>query len=341
MPETPIHLGVDVGTQGVRCVAWREGGIVARHTAPLRTANPQSGWATQNPEEIWAAFREAVGGTVAALGPDRSAVHGLGIDATASIFITAPDGRPLMDSILWMDVRAEEYARTIGALVGQPESAELPWSKALWLFEHRPDLFQSGNQLVEVADWLIWRLTGQPVRSYASALLKWHAASRSGLPEWAKLFPEVVELLPTRVVGVAEPVEVIQPRAAESLGLPPGQVLVAGPIIDAYAGAIGSGALQNGTMALILGSSNCELFHGHDLPRQAGLWGPFADVYGLGLDVLEAGQPSTGSVVRWVERHFGHGLPLGELDRQAAAVAPGSDGLKVFPAFQGVRSPWP
>lgn len=143
------------------------------------------------------------------------------------------------------------------------------------------------------------------------------------------------------MVGIGEKVGLIRPDVLGDLHLAPHRsVSVAAPIIDAYAGAIGSGSLQEGTMALILGTSTCALFHGKFEPT-AGLWGPFPDFYHVGLDVLEAGHPSTGSVVRWVERHLGRGLSLDELDGMAQTVPPGCLGLKVLPAFQGIRSPWP
>jgi ribulose kinase len=338
--QQAIYLGIDVGTQGIRGVAWQAGQIVARADTPLITHTPRSGWATQKLDEIWQSFQSVIRALGDQLGPRRDWVRGLGLDATASILLVTADGVPLTDVLLWMDVRAGAYVQTIGGLMGRPESAELPWSKALWLYEHHAPLFRQ-NLLVEVADWLTWRLTGLWTRSESSAVLKWHGQPPTYLPEWANLFPEISQALPRRVVGVAEPLATIRPEVARDLHLSDQPVVVAGSLIDAYAGAIGSGALEEGSMALILGSSSCELFHGLHFSATAGLWGPFHDIYHAGLDVLEAGQPSTGSVVRWVQKNLGAHRPLDELDAQASQVAPGCLGLKVFPAFQGIRSPWP
>ncbi|MCY0900125.1 MAG: FGGY-family carbohydrate kinase [Firmicutes bacterium] len=338
--DNNIYLGIDVGTQGIRGIAWQSGEIVARAQVALVTRTPQSGWAMQELAHIWSGFRFVVTNLAGQLGDRCHLIRGLGIDATASILLVTPCGEPLTDVLLWMDVRAKDYVETIGGLMGRPESAELPWSKALWLYEHHGALFR-GNRLVEVADWLTWRLTGEWTRSESSAILKWHAQLPNYLPEWANLFPEIADALPKRVVRVAEPVGVIQRAVAEELNLSDNPIVIPGSLIDAYAGAIGSGALEDGSMALILGSSTCELFHGRGFTATAGLWGPFHDIYHVGLDVLEAGQPSTGSVVRWVQRNFAPGCTLEELDLRASKVNPGSLGLKVFPAFQGVRSPWP
>ncbi len=334
-------LGIDVGTQGVRCVALDgERRVVGRGESPLATESPRDGWAVQRAEAIWNGVQAAVRDVVQGLGRQANQITAIGLDATASLLVADENGQPLTDVILWMDVRAEKEAKLIGGLTGRVESAELPWPKAVWLSHHHGDVFKPEHRLVEVADWIIWRMTGEVTRSQASAVLKWYGTAPHYLPEWANLFSTVRQALPRRVVRAGEVAGICLPDVAEAMGLAR-DVCVAGPMIDAYAGAVGSGALKVGTMALILGSSNCELFHGHRLAAAAGLWGPFKDIYDLDLEVLEAGQPSTGSVARWVEHTMGQGLSLPELDRLAAELRPGADGVKFFPAFQGVRSPWP
>ena len=334
-------LGIDIGTQGVRCVALdEERRVVAGGGAPLATETPRDGWAVQRAEAIWTSVQAAVGDVVQGLGSQAKHIRAIGLDATASLLVADAEGRPMTDVILWMDVRAEKEAKLIGGLTGRVESAELPWAKAVWLSRHQADVFKPDHRLFEVADWIIWRMTGQVTRSQASAVLKWYGTAPQYLPEWANLFAGLRQALPRRLVRAGEVAGILLPEVADAFGLAR-DVCVAGPIIDAYAGAVGSGALKVGTMALILGSSNCELFHGCRLVATAGLWGPFKDIYGLELDVLEAGQPSTGAVARWVEHTMGQGLSLSELDGLAAELPPGADGVKCFPAFQGVRSPWP
>ena len=59
-----------------------------------------------------------------------------------------------------------------------------------------------------------------------------------------------------------------------------------------------------------------------------------------GLWLLEAGQPATGSMLRWFQTELlGGVVSLAELDAAAAAVAPGSGGVTVFDGFQGNRTP--
>ncbi len=341
MEESAIYLGVDVGTQGVRGIVYGRNQVMARAHHPLHTHTPQSGWAVQSLDEIWNAFATVVRKLAAWSSQNGYAVRAIGLDATSSIVIVDDMGLPKTDVLLWMDIRASAEARTLSSLTGREESPELPWAKALWLEGHYPDLFSKGHRLVEIADWVTWRLTGEWSRTESSAILKWHGKPPTFLPNWARRFDRIIDALPARVVGVGKAAGIVRAAMCGELGLPSGyEIDVAASMIDAYAGAIGADAVYEGDMALILGSSSCQLFHGSGFVPTAGLWGPFRDLYHNGIDVLEAGQPSTGSVVRWVE-NLANGTPLETLESGARAIDPGSDGVKVHPAFQGIRSPWP
>jgi sugar (pentulose or hexulose) kinase len=57
-----------------------------------------------------------------------------------------------------------------------------------------------------------------------------------------------------------------------------------------------------------------------------------------GLNFAEGGQSSTGSIIRWAKRLFGD-LDYAHLDREAALISPGCDGLVALETFQGSRTP--
>jgi sugar (pentulose or hexulose) kinase len=56
------------------------------------------------------------------------------------------------------------------------------------------------------------------------------------------------------------------------------------------------------------------------------------------LNFAEGGQSSTGSIIRWAKRLFGE-TDYAQLDREAALINPGSDGLVALETFQGSRTP--
>jgi ribulose kinase len=102
--------------------------------------------------------------------------------------------------------------------------------------------------------------------------------------------------------------------------------------------------LAPGTLALITGTSTCQLAQAPRAAFDQGLWGPFEDAVVGGEWTLEAGQASTGGTVRWLLDTLGGVLPLGPeryaaADAAAAAVPPGAEGLTVLDFWQGSRTP--
>jgi ribulose kinase len=147
---------------------------------------------------------------------------------------------------------------------------------------------------------------------------------------------------------VGEVVGELLPDIAAELGLPSGLPVVACGG-DAFIGLLGQGVSAPGDAGVILGSSNVLSALSVEELHFAGILGSFPDALIPGLSLVEAGQVSTGSILSWFKRNFGQGAAAdaaGEgigvyqlLDREAAQVPVGSDGLIVLDYFQGNRTP--
>ena len=68
-------------------------------------------------------------------------------------------------------------------------------------------------------------------------------------------------------------------------------------------------------------------FHGQ------GIWGTYSNAVLPGLNIVEGGQTSTGSVVAWYRRVLGLG-GYAELNEEAGAVPPGCEGVVCLDHFQ-------
>jgi ribulose kinase len=149
--------------------------------------------------------------------------------------------------------------------------------------------------------------------------------------------------VPGKVLPMGAQAGALTAGAAQQLGLRAG-IAVSMSGIDAHAGMVGLNVLAPGTLALITGTSTCQLVQTTDPVFDPGLWGPFENAVVSGEWTLEAGQASTGGTVRWLLDTLGGALPAGseryaQADTAAAAIKPGADGLTVLDFWQGSRTP--
>ena len=346
-----VVLGIDAGTGGLRAglfdLTGTPLGIADRGYA---TRYPQPGWAEQTPDDWWTALVGAVGDALATSGVDGSRVIGLAVDAPCDILLADDAGTPLTDALMWMDLRGTDQARrltrTQAAVLrycGGVVPAEWPLPKALWLKEHSADLWSRADRLVEQMTWLTWKLTGEWVAPLNSAAAKWHY--RAG---WPAALLDAVELgdaidkLPRTAVPMGGRGGDLSTAAAAALGLRAG-IAVAMTGIDAHVGMAGIDVLAPGSLALITGTSTCQMAQSRDAVFDAGLWGPFEDAVVVGDWTIEAGQASTGGTVRWLLDLVGGRWPAAEryelADEAAAAAGPGAEGLTLLDFWQGSRTP--
>jgi FGGY-family pentulose kinase len=358
---TPLFLGLDIGTQSVRAALYDPAGVCRGYaTAPLDTLHPRPSWAEQDVLQWWQATRRAVPGALARAGRGAEDVAGIGLDCTAcTVLPCALDGTPLHRALLWMDQRSYREAEEISATgdaslsyVSGVVSPEWMLPKALWLKRHEPDVYRRTERLVECTDWFMYRLTGEWTLSLNNVTVKWDydrpargwsagLLHRVGLDDLPAKWPE-------RIVPLGKGEARLSSTAADELGLRPGTPVAQGGI-DAYLGMLGLGAVGDGDLVMIMGSSTCHLAMSRRELFGSGMLGCYPDAVVEGLYTLEGGQTATGSILDWYRRHFaGNEAVQAErrgcsvydiLDQQAAAAPPGCDGLVCLDHWQGNRCP--
>jgi ribulokinase len=346
-----VVLGIDAGTGGLRAGLFDlAGNVLGIADRPYATAYPQPGWAEQVPQDWWHALVGAVRSVIAAGGVDPQRIIGLAVDSPCDILLTDRAGTPLTGALMWMDLRAAEEARRLTETCapilrycGGVVPAEWPLPKTLWLKEHAPAQWSQAERLVEQMTWLTWKLTAEWVAPLNSAAAKWHY--RGGWPR--DLMHEVgledaLEKLPQRAIPMGACGGALSAAAAQELGLRAG-IAVAMAGIDAHVGMAGINVLAPGTLALITGTSTCQMAQSRDAVFDPGLWGPFENAVIGGEWTIEAGQASTGGTVRWLLDLVGGRWDGGDryalADESAAAAGPGAEGLTVLDYWQGSRTP--
>ena len=347
-------LTADGGTESLRARVYDVSGDCLGSVAiPYETKFKSGARAEQDPEDWWRAFVQASRQAIAKSKVDAGAIDAICF-ATTSCTVVALDkaGKPLRPAIIWMDVRADKEAADVlatgdPALIinsgGQgPVSAEWMIPKALWLARNEPRVFEAADTICEYQDFLVHRLTGERAASLNNVSLRWHySTDRGGWPVslLEKLGLSVLlEKWPARVIAPGEVVATLSAGAAQELGLSERVKVVQGGA-DAPIGMIGLGVAKPGQLALITGSSHLQ-FGVSDTPFHArGIWGTYPDMVYPKRYIVEGGQTSTGSIVAWLGRMMNGTMNLEELNRKAATLEPGSDGLLVQDHFQGNRTP--
>lgn len=363
MVSNLYFMGIDGGTESVRVGVFdQEGTLAGFASRAYSLKHPRPGWAEQNPDEWWASLVAAVRDVMSKSGIMPNEIAGISLDSTTCTVVALDKyDRVLRPAIIWMDIRAADQARRV-AETGDAAlkyngfanvSAEWMPCKALWLKENEPDIYRAATHICEYIDWMTHRLTGEWTASINTASLRWYYdRNNGGFP--ASLYQAVglddlLEKFPQKVLDMGTVVGGLSKKAAEELGLPPG-IPVAEGGADSMVGTVGMDVLAPGKIALITGSSHAIFCESAEAMYGPGFFGAFTDAVIPGQYVVEGGQVSTGSIVKWFRDNFcgglveeanARGLGLYDLlNKRAENLPVGSDGLMVVDHWQGNRTPY-
>ena len=362
MSSAEYVLGIDLGTGGARVGIFDlKGNPVVFCSEKISLFTPASGRAEQDANEWWEAICKASRKAIATSKIDPAQIKGMSLDTTCcTVMLSGDDMVPLRNAIMWMDVRASEQAKRIfrsghDALkyngYGMVSAECLP-AKALWLKENEPEIWNKATRFYECTDWLTYKLTGQYTASINCASARWYYnAEEGGYPVdfYEKIgLEDLAQKLPQRVLPMGEFVGGLTAEAAEEMGLKEGTPVGEGGA-DAFVGVIGLNAVQPGKLTLITGSSHLHIAQVQQAIHSKGMWGSYPDCVVKGLQMVEGGQTSTGSIIEWFvnnlcgttrEEAAKQGKSVYDLLNEGAENLPiGADGLVALDFFQGNRTP--
>ena len=367
MRHAPLFLGLDVGTSSLKAlITTADGSAVAHASAEYPLATPHPGWSEQDPDQ-WvaaahAATREALVRASATGHPDagrRIAAIGFSGQMHGATFVDRAN-RPLRPCILWNDARSadecEELDRSIGARIilertGNRMLAGFTAPKVRWLQKHEPSLWARTDCVLLPKDYVRLCLGGARATDAADAsgTLYFDVARRA----WSADMLRDLGIATTQVPACHESPDIVDrlsASAAAAMGLTAGIPMVAGAG-DQAANAVGSGIVEPGAVAASLGTSGV-IFAASDSFRASpdGALHAFCHALPGRWHVMSVMLSAAGSL-RWFRdtlardaagRAAAEGLPEYELlDRDAASVAPGCEGLRFLPTLAGERCPFP
>ncbi len=336
-------IGIDFGTLSGRAVLvnTQNGEIVAQakcdyahgvmdEKLPSGRKLPHE-WALQDAMDYLQVLEVTIPKILSESGVSTQDVAGIGIDFTSCTLVACKaDGTPLSAIHpdephayvkLWKHHAAQAQADRINQLAqqrgeawlvryGGTVSSEWLLPKALQMLEEAPDLYDETDLFIEAADWIVWRLTGNLVRSAGTCGYKALWNKHDGYPDedfFASLDPRLSDFVQTKLAGDVLPIGSsagkLQSRMAKKLGLCEGIVVAVGNI-DAHVTVPAAGITGTGKLLAIVGTSTCHMITSEREHLVPGICGVVADGILPDLFGYEAGQCCVGDHFAWLVDHM-------------------------------------
>ena len=344
-------LGLDIGTGGSRAVVvGADGELLASATVEhVAFASPNIGWAEQSPEDWWRASCEAIRSALGAANVEPSEIGAVSFSGQMHGSVLLDErNEVLRPALLWCDQRTasevDEITEQVGAtrlieLVSNPAVTGFTLPKLLWVRKNEPEIWSRVRSVLLPKDYIRLRLTGDKASDVAdsSGTLLFDVRKRKWSDEMLTRFEIDASLLPT-VYESTEVTGVVSAAGAEATGLKAGTPVVAGAG-DNAAGAIGAGIVKPGSVGVTIGTSGV-VFIVTDRPkldlkgRTHSLCHAVPGRWHMTGVTLAAGQS-----LKWFRERLAENLTYDELAKEAAEVAPGSDGAVWLPYLMGERTP--
>lgn len=352
-----LLMGIDIGTQSTRAALLTlDGQVVASASRLQDMATPRPGWAEQDPDIWWNHTITCVKEALA----QANAVAGdvLGIGVSGQMHGTVPlnaNGKLLSHSVqLWCDKRSagivdrfkeQPAAGSAYRITGSPPVANWIGFKIKWLQEHNPDLYANTWKFVVPKDFINYKLTGVISIDFSeasgsflmdAATLQWSGELLAQLGLNGNKLPPIRRS--TDVIGH------VTPEAAAVTGLVEGTPVVAGGG-DMLCTLLAAGLIEPGAASDITGTSSIfsvfteapvydeRLMNLHHVTDG---WIPFG--------ITDSG----GVSLKWFKDNFcqheitqaqTQGIDVYDiLNKLAADIPPGSEGLLFFPYLMGERT---
>ncbi|HTV12998.1 MAG TPA: ribulokinase [Acidimicrobiales bacterium] len=375
-------IGVDFGTASARTllldlVSGQERAVceLAYPHGVIDDMVPETGqrlpldWALHDPDDYLTVLEKGISTVLSEVPGAAREVIGIGLDATCCTVLPATtDGEPLCRHErwrprphswvkLWKHHAAQPVATRLNevalerkepflARYGGRISSEWYFPKLIEIWLDDRELYDATDSFVEVADWVVWQLSGNERRSACPAAYKALWSPDVGLPSreyfeaaypgfadpWAKLGKDFHALGTS-----AGP---LTPEWASRLGLAPGVAVAVGNV-DSFVSFPGVGAENPGKFVMVIGTSICDMVVNSNEILLTGVTGVAKDGILPGLYGYEAGQPAVGDMLGWFAEKILQGSPdkvLPSLEREASRLLPGETGLLALDWWNGNRS---
>jgi len=339
-------LGLDLGTTNVKALLVEEDGTVRAQqgSRPIDVKHVADGGVEQDIEQVWRATCEAI--AQAGAGDAMRDVRAVGVSSQGgALQLRTHDGRCVGPVISWLDGRGHPFDRKLteqfgpewfAARVGHAGSG-VAVGQILRLRKASPPVLTDKHCIGFVGDTIVERLCGRAAHDHSSLSIAnlYNPTLRRADPDVLAALALDDDRLPD-LLAATEPAGMVTEEASKQTGLPTG-IPVTPAVHDQYAAAVGCNALAAGDVMFGAGTAWVLLAIG-DRPVA-----PVAPLAWVCDHVVEGcwGQLLSlivgGSVFRWALAMTQLAdAPADKIDELMERIAPGCDGLSVFPFHDGM-----
>lgn len=257
-------LAHDIGTSGNKASLFSVEGELIRSTTVSYPVNYGAGGrAEQDPQDWWDAVCRSTKEITADIPADS--VEAISFSGQMQCCLVVDrEGQVLRPAIIWADQRAEAQTQQLRErldeayayqLLGHRISPSYSIEKLMWIRDNEPDIYEKTYKMLQVKDYIIYRMTGAFVTDYSDASgtnaldlekLCWsqEILDAAGIP---------MEKLP-KLHNSIDVIGTLTEEAAKELGLTTSVKVVCGGG-DGPCSALGAGCIEKDQMFLTFGTS--------------------------------------------------------------------------------------
>ncbi len=198
------YLGIDLGTTSMKFVVINENGMVYKNSINYPVIYYSNGYAEQDPLLWLKTFKKLYKNI-------NMKIDGIGITGQMHSLVLTNNGKPLMNSILWLDNRSYKFSKYLTGKFGAEnlirETGNYPLSnftllRLLWIRKYNKNIYKNANKAFVAKDRLKFMMTkvhGTDVTDGSGTYLfnvrsrKWSNIIFNGLNIDHGLFGDVLE----------------------------------------------------------------------------------------------------------------------------------------------------
>jgi len=319
-----LFLAIDLSTTACKVVIFNSPGeSLAEAHRDIPLFHPHPDWVEADGEDWWRLTVVCIREVLSKNSIYAGQIAGIGICGLMHALLPVDiSGKPLDRVMLWMDQRCKDQCNWLAEKTGRRTSTTVSAPKLRWIVENKPEIIQKTYKFMFGKDFIRMKLTGEYATDASDA-------GGTGLfygdqSNWMFEVLKIIGVPEDKMLTIKNSTEIagyITQDTAKETGLKAGTPVVIGAS-DVRGTFLGINMYTPGRTCLYMGTAAWIV----TCPEKGKTsWIGSTATWGAGL--------------RWYKEMFDDPRSYSELDKEAARINPGADGLIFFPHLMGERGP--